>query len=185
MIDLSKSKTRWGWQSQIARGLWTFVAEPLVRWLPKSCSFIRIFFLRVFGARIGKNCLVMPGVKVLMPWNLELDEFVAIGHSVDLYNFALIRIRRMSVVSQRCYLCTGSHDYSDQAMPLTFKPISIGSECWVAAEAFIAPGVTIADGVVVGARAVVTRSINTPWSVWAGHPAKLIKARQMKDVHDT
>ena len=184
MIDLSKSKTRWGWQIQMARGLWTFVVEPLVRWLPKSCSFIRIFFLRMFGSRIGSHCLVMPGVKVLMPWNLELDEFVAVGHSVDIYNFAPIRIRRMSVVSQRCYLCTGSHDYSDPKMPLTFKPIDIGSECWVAAEAFIAPGVTIADGVVVGARSVVTRSIDAPWTVWAGNPAKLIKARQMKETHE-
>lgn len=182
MIDLTKSKTRWGWQMQMARGLWTFIVEPLVRWLPKSCSVIRIFALRVFGARIGKRCLVMPGVKVLMPWNLELDEFVAVGHSVDIYNHAPIRIRRMSVVSQRCFLCTGSHDYLDQTMPLTWKPIDIGSECWVAAEAFIAPGVTIADGVVVGARSVVSRSIDSPWTVWAGNPAKLVKARLMKEA---
>ncbi|PKO76154.1 MAG: putative colanic acid biosynthesis acetyltransferase [Betaproteobacteria bacterium HGW-Betaproteobacteria-15] len=138
----------------------------------------------MFGARIGKRCLVLPGVKVLMPWNLELDEFVAIGHSAEIYNFASIRIRRMSVISQRCFLCTGSHDYLDPTMPLIWKPIDIGSECWIAAEAFIAPGVTITDGVVVGARSVVTRSIETPWTVWAGNPAKLIKARNMKDAYD-
>lgn len=183
-VDLTQSVTRWGWRTKMARGLWTFVVEPLVRWLPKPCSFIRIFALRMFGARIGKRCLVLPGVKVLMPWNLELDGFVAIGHSVDIYNFAPIRIRRMSVVSQRCFLCTGSHDYGDPTMPLTWKPIDIGSECWIAAEAFIAPGVTLADGVVIGARSVVTRSIETPWTVWAGNPAKLIKARHMKDAHE-
>lgn len=180
-VDLTRSVTRWGWRTKLARGLWTHIVEPVVRWLPKYCSFIRIFFLRLFGARIGARCLVLPGVKVLMPWHLDLDEFVAIGNSVEIYNFAPVRIRRMTVVSQRCFLCTGSHDHLDPTMPLTWKPIEIGSECWVAAEAFIAPGVTIANGVVVGARSVVTRSIDSPWTVWAGNPAKQIKARHMKE----
>lgn len=184
IVDLTQSVTHWGWRTKLARGLWTYIAEPLVRWLPKSFSSVRIFALRLFGARIEQRCLVMPGVKVLMPWNLQLDEFVAIGHSVDIYNFAPIRVRRMSVVSQRTFLCTGSHDHADPTMPLTWKPIDIGSECWVAAEAFIAPGVTLANGVVIGARSVVARSIETPWTVWAGNPARLVKARHMKARHE-
>ena len=184
IVDLTQSVTHWGWRTKLARGLWTYIAEPLVRWLPKSFSPVRVFALRMFGAHIGQRCLVMPGVKVLMPWNLQLDEFVAIGHSVDIYNFAPIRVRRMSVVSQRSFLCTGSHDHADPTMPLTWQPIDIGSECWVAAEAFIAPGVTLANGVVVGARSVVARSIETPWTVWAGNPARLVKARHMKGCHE-
>lgn len=183
-IDLTLSVTQWGWRVKLARGLWTYTAEPLVRWLPKAFSPVRIACLRLFGARIGRRCLILPGVKILMPWNLVLEEFVAIGRSVDIYNFAPVTIHRMSVVSQRCYLCTGSHDYSDPAMPLVYKPIDIGSECWIAAEAFIAPGISVADGVVIGARSVVTRSIETPWTVWAGHPAKPVKARKMKVSHE-
>lgn len=168
----------------IARGVWTFIVEPFSSRLPKSLSRLRIFVLRVFGARIGRGCTVFPGSSVLMPWNLELDDLVVIGPSVIIYNFATIKIRRQTVISQRCFLCTGSHDYTEPSMPLTWKPIDIGAECWMAAEAFIAPGVTVADGVVVGARSVVTRSIDAPWTVWAGNPAKLIKARQMKDNHE-
>lgn len=183
-VDLTQSITHWGWRMKIVRGLWTYGMEPVVRWLPKSCSFIRIGALRLFGARIGKRCLVLPGVRVLMPWHLSLDEFVAIGRSVEVYNFAHVRIRRMTVVSQRCFLCTGSHDYLDPTMPLIWKPIDIGSECWVAAEAFIGPGVSIANGVVVGARTAVSRSIGTPWTVWAGNPAKFIKTRHMKGANE-
>jgi len=185
MIDLSKSKSNWKWRVLIARGLWSFFVEPIVRWLPKSCSFLRVFCLRLFGAKIGSNCLILPGVKVLIPWNLELEDSVAIGRSVDIYNFASVRIRRMSVVSQRCFLCTGSHDYTSQSMPLIWDRIDIGSECWIAAEVFIAPGVAIADGVVVGARAVLTKTIENAWTVWGGHPAKMLKIREMKDANET
>jgi putative colanic acid biosynthesis acetyltransferase WcaF len=104
---------------------------------------------------------------------------VAIGRHVNFYNFALITIRRQTVVSQDVYLCTGSHNYQLPDMPLTFQPITIGSECWLAAGAFVCPGVSIADGVVVGARAVVTKSIKDTWTVHAGNPSVRVKQRKM------
>jgi putative colanic acid biosynthesis acetyltransferase WcaF len=121
----------------------------------------------------------MPGVKVLMPWHLTLEDHVAIGRNVDLYNFSPITVRRMSVVSQDTTLCTGSHDFRQPDMPLTHAPIVIGRECWVAAQTFVCPGVEIADGVVVGARSLVTRSLTEPWSVYAGHPARRVGPRVM------
>ena len=129
----------------------------MVRWLPKVLSPVRVAALRLMGARIADHCTILPGVRVLMPWNLELAEYVAIGEGVNLYNFAPITVGRMTVVSQFCFLCTGSHDYNRADMPLTFAPISIGEQAWVAADVYVGPGVSIADGAVVGARAVVTR----------------------------
>jgi putative colanic acid biosynthesis acetyltransferase WcaF len=60
--------------------------------------------------------------------------------------------------------------------PLTIAPISIGSRCWIAADVFVGPGVTIADGTVVGARSSVFKDL-PPWSVVAGSPAKVIRPR--------
>jgi putative colanic acid biosynthesis acetyltransferase WcaF len=62
-------------------------------------------------------------------------------------------------------------------MPLTYAPITIGSQAWVAAGTFVAPGVSIADGVVVGAMSVVTRDLEEPWTIYAGNPCRRIKAR--------
>lgn len=183
-IDLSKSITRWPLGLKIRRGLWTYVIEPLVRWLPKSCSDFRVLALRALGARIGSKCLILPGVKVLVPWNLHLHDFVAIGEHANIYNFAPIEIRRMTVVSQYVYLCTGSHDYRKIDMPLIYAPIVIGEEVWVAAGVFIAPGVTIADGAVVGAMSVVTKSLDTAWSVYAGNPCRRIKERKLASTAD-
>ena len=61
-------------------------------------------------------------------------------------------------------------------MPLVWKPIRIGSECWIAAGVFVGPGVTVGDGTVVGARAVVTKDM-PPWTVCAGNPCKPLKPR--------
>jgi len=179
VVDLSNSKTHWPVAVLIRRGLWTYLLEPAVRWWPKAFSPLRVAALRMMGAQIGPRCLILPGVKVLMPWNLIMEDHVAIGRYVDVYNFAPVTIRRQTVVSQGVYLCTGSHDYRQPDMPLTYLPITIGSECWLAAGAFVCPGVSIADGVVIGARSVVTKSVTEAWSVHGGNPSVRIKARKM------
>ena len=177
-IDLSKSKTRWPLRYKLRRGIWTYLIEPLVRWLPKVCSPLRVMALRAMGANIGPHCMLLPGLRVLAPWNLRLHEYVVIGEHVNLYNFAPIDIGRMTMVSQNTYLCTGSHDYNKSHMPLTYAPIQIGEQVWIASGVYVAPGVCIADGAVVGARSVVTRSLVDPWTVWAGNPCRRIKARE-------
>jgi putative colanic acid biosynthesis acetyltransferase WcaF len=181
VIDLSKSVTNWPLRMKLRRGVWTYFLEPLVRWLPKRCSPLRIAALRTMGAQIGANCLILPGVRVLMPWNLLLRDHVAIGEKVNIYNFSPIEIGRMTVVSQFSYLCTGSHDYRKHDMPLIYAPITIGEEVWVAAGVFVAPGVRIADGAVVGAMSVVTKSLLEPWSVYGGNPCRRIKARILEE----
>ena len=179
MINLAASKTEWSNSIKLRRVLWTFVLEPLVRWLPKPCSPLRVLALRLMGAKIGPHCLLMPGIKVLMPWNLRLEDHVAIGRGVDIYNFAMVEIRRQTVISQDTHLCTGSHDFRQPSTPLIYNPIRIGSGSWVAAGVFVCPGVSMADGVVVGARSVVTKNLDIPWSVYAGNPCARIMDRLM------
>lgn len=78
------------------------------------------------------------------------------------------------------FLCTATHDYTSRKYPLVTKTITIHDWCWVAADAFISPGITIGQGSIVGARAVVTKDV-APWTVVAGNPAKFIKNRVFKD----
>lgn len=178
-IDLTKSITSWPLSLKIKRGIWQWLCCPIFSILPRSANKTRIGLLRLMGAKIGHTCLIEPRVKVLMPWNLELGDCVVLGHDVEIYNYALVKIDDMSVISQRSYLCTGSHDYTHPYMPLIWKPIVIGSECWVAAESFLAPGIVIGNGSVIGARSVVTKNM-PEWMVCAGNPCKPIKPRAIK-----
>lgn len=180
-VDLRASRTKWPRSVVLRRALWQALLSPVVRWLPRPLNSLRIALLRAAGARIGKHCLIRPGVRVLIPWKLELEDCVAIGSEVELYNHAWIRIGSNTVVSQRSFLCTSSHDYTQPNMPLTYADITVGSECWIAAEAYLGPGVAIGDGTVIGARSVVTRSMPARM-VCAGNPCKPIKPRRMQSI---
>ena len=181
-LDLSKSKTAWSLGIIVRRMLWTYGLEPAVRFLPKRLRIIRVLALRLMGANVAWTCMIMPGVKVLMPWNLEMGDHTALGRNTEILNFSPVRVGRMSVISQDCYVSTGSHDFEHPHMPLIHAPIEIGSECWLAAGVFVCPGVTIPNGVVVGARSVIAKSLPDPWSVYAGNPCRRIRARTMKSL---
>jgi putative colanic acid biosynthesis acetyltransferase WcaF len=180
-VDLTQSIAHWSVAEKIKRLIWQNLVKPCFLLLPRSANNVRIFLLRMMGARIGKRCLIEPKVNVLMPWNLDMADFVVIGREVNIYNYATVTIDSMTVVSQFTFLCTGSHDYTHPHMPLTWAPITIGSECWVAADVFIAPGVSIGNGTVIGARSVVTKDM-PEWVVCAGHPCKPIKGRVIKEL---
>jgi putative colanic acid biosynthesis acetyltransferase WcaF len=111
-----------------------------------------------------------------VPWNLEIGEFSAIGDGAEIYNLAPVRIGSNSVISQRSYVCTATHDYTKSSFPIHSLPITVGSSAWVAAQVFLAPGVTVGEGAVVGACSVVTKDV-PPWTVSAGNPSRVIKAR--------
>jgi putative colanic acid biosynthesis acetyltransferase WcaF len=61
-------------------------------------------------------------------------------------------------------------------MVLLRPPITIGSDCWIAAEAFVGPGVTVGDGVILGARAVAFKDL-AAWMVYLGNPAQPVAQR--------
>jgi putative colanic acid biosynthesis acetyltransferase WcaF len=57
---------------------------------------------------------------------------------------------------------------------LILKPITIGNGVWIAADAFIGPGVSIEDNAVIAARSVVVKNVMTN-AIMGGNPAKFIK----------
>jgi putative colanic acid biosynthesis acetyltransferase WcaF len=118
--------------------------------------------------------------RIWIPWNLHMDEFSAIGDSAEIYNLAPVRIGANSVVSQRSYLCTASHDYTKSDFPIYSLPITIGASVWIAAAAFVGPGINVGEGAVVGAGSVVTKDV-PPWTVCAGNPCRVIKPRRLDD----
>lgn len=162
--------------NRLARLVWTVVELLFFRLSPKPFHAWRTFILRCFGAKIGKGVHVYPGVKIWAPWNLRLSDECGIANGAILYSQGLISIGKRSVISQGSHLVTGTHDYTKPGFPLLTSPITIGDNAWVAAEAFIHPGVHIADGCVIGARAVVTKNMPA-WTVCAGHPCVPIKPR--------
>jgi putative colanic acid biosynthesis acetyltransferase WcaF len=161
------------------RVIWNISYLLLFRYTPKVFFGWRRFVLRCFGANIGKKAHVYPGVKIWAPYNLKIGQQSGIASGSVLYNQGEIFIGDKTVISQGVNICTGTHDYTKAGFPLLTSPIYIGNHVWIAADAFIHPGVTIADGCVVGARAVVINDM-PEWMVCAGHPCKPIKPRSFE-----
>ena len=174
-VRLSEYKRQSDWRYLVKRLLWACVQLPFWPKMPRLLSPLRIFLLRVFGARIGRNCRV-DAARIWLPWNLEMGEWSVIGGSAEIYNLAPVQIGANSVVSQRAYLCTATHDHSRADFPLYSEPIIVESSAWIAAGAFVAPGVRIREGAVVGAYSVVTKDLPA-WMVCAGNPCRAIKSR--------
>lgn len=156
--------------------LWWLVEALFFRTSPQVFYGWRRFLLRSFGAKIGKGVIVRPTVRITYPWKVKIGDYSWIGDEVTLYSLGNITIGDNTVVSQKSYLCTGSHDYKKVDFPIYSKPIIIGNNCWLATDVFVSPGIKIDNGVVVGARSTVVKNLDGN-SVYIGSPTKFLKKR--------
>ena len=162
--------------NRLARTLWNLVWVLFYRPSPIFLHGWRRILLRLFGAKIGQGAHPYPSVRIWAPWNLQMGNHSCLSHRVDCYCVDRIILGAYSTVSQYSFLCTASHDYTDIGMPLITAPLTIGERAWIAADVFLAPGVTVGDGAVITARSSVFHDID-PWTVAAGNPAKPVRER--------
>ncbi|UWP95181.1 hypothetical protein K3X44_13840 [Aliiroseovarius crassostreae] len=161
---------------RLLRLVWMIVWRLFASWTPPQLAGWRRFLLRAFGAKIHPTAMVRGGAKIWYPPNLEMAAFSVMAGGVNCYNMERIVLGEGAIVSQGAYLCGGTHDYTLATRPLVTRPITIGAHVWVASEAFIGPGVTVPEGCVIAARAVVSGKLS-PWGVYAGNPAVRIRDR--------
>lgn len=141
---------------------------------------IRKWFYQMLGAKIGKRSTICRRADILFPKGLNLADGVSIGWFVDLDASGGIYIDHDTNISSHTTFITGSHDIDDPKFKASFKPIHIGHHCWIGTGATVLQDVTIGDGAIVAAGAVVTKDI-PPYEVWGGVPAKFIRKRGCTD----
>ena len=166
---------------KIRRLIWLIAWTMLAKWMPYYIGRKwRIVLLSLFGMKHKGPVGFYPSVKVWAPWNVETGSYVAIDDEVNLYSADKIIIGTKVAISREAFICTASHDITKPNRPLVMLPITICDGVWIGARAIILPGVTIGEGAVVAAGAVVTKDVD-PWTVVGGNPAKFIKKRVLKD----
>jgi putative colanic acid biosynthesis acetyltransferase WcaF len=165
--------------NRIGRAGWGLVWLCLFRPTPRPMHRWRASLLRLFGARLGRDCHIYAGARIWAPWNLVCGDGVAIADGAEIYNPAQVSLGDHAIVSQHAFLCGASHDYDDDAFPMTWAPIRIGSFAWIGARATVQMGVSVGEGAVLGLGAIATRSLE-PWGVYAGIPARRIKSRRQR-----
>ncbi len=158
----------------VKRGCWGVVSRTLWPLCFHRLYYLRPLILRAFGARIALLNNIFGTVRIACPWNLTMGPRCTLGPNVNVYNLGHVSVGEDTVISQNAHICAGTHDITLSHRPLVKAPISIGDRVWICADAFIGPGVTIGDGAIVGARAVVVRDV-PPNVVVVGNPARVIR----------
>lgn len=133
-------------------------------------SSLRVSLLRSFGASIGDGVVIRANVNISFPWRLKIGDHVWIGEDVGILSLAQVTIESNVCISQRAYLCTGSHDYRTEDFKLITRSITIRSGSWIAAGAIVLPGVEIGPDALVSAGSVVQQDV-PPNTTVRGNPA--------------
>ena len=158
---------------------WRVARLLLYRPTPVSMHRWRCLVLRVFGATVDHAAYPYPDAEIWAPWNLVMASGSCLGPAVQCYNVATVRLGCGVTVSQRSHLCTASHDFEDPSFPLTGAEIRIDDGAWIAAEAFVGPGVRIGARAVVLARGVVVGDV-PPGAVMGGNPARHLRDQMFR-----
>lgn len=141
---------------------------------------IRSFFYENSIKCKGK-LYILPGTTLCYPYKMEIGYNVFINRNAYITARANITIGDNVLIGPGVIINSGMHRYKDKNKLIRdqgheIKPIIIGNDVWIGANAVIMPGVFIGDGSVIGAGAIVTRSIPS-YSVAVGIPARIIKER--------
>ena len=165
--------------NRMFRVLWTLAWLALCRFTPPPLFAWRRLVLSLFGARVHPTARVHASVRIWHPANLAIGAHSLIGPGARIYNQGRIEIGSRVVVSQGAYLCASTHDVRDPHFQLVLRPITIRDGCWVAADAFVGPGVTMGDGAVLGARGAMFADAE-PLTIYRGNPAIAIGKREIR-----
>ncbi|WP_417747351.1 WcaF family extracellular polysaccharide biosynthesis acetyltransferase [Rosistilla oblonga] len=166
------------YQSSLDRGA-SRLTEGL--WLAVKCMFfmpslplpskLRVWLLRRFGARIGNGVVIRSQIDITFPWRLTVGDDVWIGEGVKILNLAPVSIGNDCCLSQRAFLCTGSHRFDLPGFDLVTKPIVVHDGSWITAGVFVAPGVSIGPNSMCAAGSVVLQDVPANTTV-IGNPAR-------------
>ena len=179
-VDLSKYNNDWYKKeigaSRIKQAAWYFANIIFLKNRFNPFSSSRIFFLRLFGASIGKGVRIKPGVNIKYPWKLNVGDFCWIGENVWIDNLAPVAMGNNVCVSQGAMLLTGNHDFNKAQFDLKVAPINLEDGVWIGAQSVVCPGVSVLSHAVLAVKSVATSDLQ-PFSIYQGNPAMKVKER--------
>lgn len=132
--------------------------------------------------KAGRNLSIYQGVVIINPQNVECGESTHIGLFDYVQAGGGVTLGNNVLLGPFAKIWTQNHNYADPDAPVytqgyTFKPVIIGHDVWVGANAFIMPGVVLGDRCVVSANSVVGRKEYPEGTILAGYPARKIGTR--------
>ncbi|MFB6457663.1 WcaF family extracellular polysaccharide biosynthesis acetyltransferase [Chitinophaga sp. Hz27] len=166
-------------KSTLVQTLWYFVnclcfINPL-----NPLSGIKVRLLRLFGAKVGKNVVIKPGVNIKYPWRLTIGDNVWLGENIWIDNLVQVTIGNNVCISQGAMLLTGNHDYKKASFDLIVGEITLADGVWIGAKSTVCPGVTCASHSILTVNSMTSKHMEA-YGIYTGVPAVLVRKRKIE-----
>ncbi len=169
--DLSKFVNSWYYPgSAIKRFIWYLMNVVLFKSSLPWSNGLKVFSLRLFGAKVGKNVLIKPNANIKYPWFLEIGDNVWIGEEVWIDNLGKVKIGNNVCISQGAMLLYGNHNYKKESFDLIVGDITLEDGVWVGAKSVVCPGVTMKSHSILTVGSVLTKDTDE-YGIYQGNPA--------------
>lgn len=177
--DLSQYNNSWYRPGNAVRRIcWYFTSLLVFQHGLFPFSPLKVFLLRLFGARVGQGVLIKPNVSIKYPWKLQVGDHVWVGEQVWIDNLAPVIIGDNVCLSQGAFLLTGNHNYSVPHFDLIVKQIILEEGVWIGAMAIVCPGVSCGSHSVLAVGSIATKDLQ-PYTIYQGNPAQKVKERKI------
>jgi putative colanic acid biosynthesis acetyltransferase WcaF len=162
--------------NKIKRASWFIINACILQsnWMPLSS--VRKFFLRLFGAKIGRGVVIKPRVNIKYPWKLEIGDYTWIGEGVWIDNLGLVKIGANVCVSQGALLLCGNHHYKKSTFDLIVGSITLEDGVWIGAKSTVCPGVICRSHALLTVGSIATHNLEA-YTIYQGNPAQPVKKR--------
>jgi putative colanic acid biosynthesis acetyltransferase WcaF len=175
--DLSKYNNSWYQPGNpIKIMLWYFVNVLVLKNPLLPFSELKIFVLKLFGAKIGQEVVIKPCVNIKYPWKLTIGNHTWIGENVWIDNLDDVTIGSNVCLSQGALLLCGNHNYKLSTFDLMIGKIVLEDGVWIGAQSIVCGGVTCHSHAVLSVNSVATKHLE-PYSIYRGNPAEKIADR--------
>jgi putative colanic acid biosynthesis acetyltransferase WcaF len=179
IVDLGIYNNSWysHGNSLIVRIVWILLSRIFINTSFPVPTFLKVSLLRLFGAKVGKNCVIRNNVKIKYPWYLEMGSNVWIGESVWIDNLVLVKIEDNVCVSQGAYIFTGNHDYKKRTFDLIVSEVMLCKGVWIGAKAIVGPGVNCFENSILTAGSATFNDLDSG-GIYQGCPAVFKRSRK-------
>ncbi len=179
--DLSKFDNSWynPGASIFKRTIWYFTNVLFFQNSYNPISSLKVFLLRIFGAKIGIGVVIKPSVNIKYPWRLKIGNHVWIGENVWIDNLADVIIEDSVSISQGAMLLCGNHNYKKTTFDLITGKIKLEEGVWIGAKSIVTPNVTCKSHSILAVNSVATNDLEA-YTIYQGNPAKEIRKREIE-----
>ncbi len=169
--------------SRTLLSLLEWLGNDLVSAIP-SHTLRNFFYRNIAGIKIGEDSTISMHCTFSTFSNITIKNNTALSQGVFLDGRGTLVIGNNVNIGKNVHIYTAQHDPQSPTFDYIKKKVEVKDHVWIASDVIIIPGVTIGEGAVLAAGAVVTKDVQ-PYTIVGGNPAKFIKKRNKKIRYKT